>query len=83
LNPAGIDGELATTALPTPVGNVSVTFAGIPSAQILYDGPIPNIAEGFWQINAVLPNGLGSGPVAVQVSVGGRASQSSLMIYVR
>lgn len=81
--PPGVDGALATTVFPVPTGTINVMFDGAPSPSIAFKGPIPEIAEGFWQINAQLPTGIAPGPHAVQVSVNGRNSQGSLMIYTK
>jgi uncharacterized protein (TIGR03437 family) len=84
-NPPGVDGRLATSVFPVPAGELSITIGGIPVAasDILFKGPIPNIAEGFWQINVRLPATLGAGTHAVKVTVAGRSSQDNLTLVVK
>ena len=83
LSPALPDGTLVTTTLPTPTQNVGVTFDGIPAASIAYQGPIPQLVVGFWQLNVVLPPSLGSGTHAVIVTVGSAQSQANLTVAVK
>jgi uncharacterized protein (TIGR03437 family) len=83
--PPGVDGRLANSVFPIPAGDLSITVGGIPVAasDILFKGPIPSIAEGFWQINIRLPVTLGPGTHAVRVTVAGRSSQDNLTLTVK
>jgi len=84
-NPAGLDGRLAASPFAVPSGNLTITFGGIAvaPADILFKGPIPTIAEGFWQINVRLPAALGAGTYPVKVAIDGRASQDNLTLVIQ
>lgn len=73
-NPAGSTGQfwplapLAALTLP-----VSVTIGG-ENAAVVYSGSAPTLESGFFQINAILPGDLASGPAPLTVSIGGMPS---------
>ncbi len=70
----GIDGSIAI--LPRHSGNLaSLTIGGQP-AQILYAGVAPYQVWGVFQVNALVPKGIASGPQAVVLTVG-QASNAS------
>ena len=52
-----------------PLAQVSLTIGGQP-ATLLYAGPAPFMVLGVIQINAVVPEGIGSGPQPVVLTVG-------------
>jgi uncharacterized protein (TIGR03437 family) len=83
--PASKDGALASLTPPFPVlatQPVTVTIGGI-SAQVVYAGPAPGSINGLTQINAVVPNGVKSGPsIPVVVTIGGVPSQGNLSMAV-
>lgn len=81
-NPLGIDGLLAGDILPTPVLPVSVTIGG-QAAKVLYAGAAPGLVAGVMQVNALVPEGIHSGAVPVQLKVGNGTSQNGVMISVR
>jgi uncharacterized protein (TIGR03437 family) len=55
---------------------VSVTIGG-QAAQVLYAGAAPGQVAGVLQINAVVPDGAGLGPVFAYVTVGSKSSPSA------
>jgi uncharacterized protein (TIGR03437 family) len=78
--PAGIDGFLpSATTLSHPIGGVSVFFNQF-SAQVLYAGTAS--FDGFFQVNAVVPDGVTPGAVPITLTVGGVASPT-LNVYVK
>jgi len=54
-----------------PAAPVSLTIGGKP-AKILFAGAAPYEAAGMLQINAIIPNGIGSGPQPVVLTIGNR-----------
>lgn len=70
------DGSVIPDASVTPVAPVSVTIGGRP-AQILYAGAAPSLVSGVLQVNAVVPEGIGSGaqPVVLTIGRNGNAQQ--------
>ncbi len=80
-SPAGITGKLAAPPYPVPVQAVSVSIGGQPAA-ILYAGGAPGFA-GLMQVNARIPESLGSGPQPVELTVGSATSQAGVVITVR
>jgi trimeric autotransporter adhesin len=84
-DPAGTDGGLAPTAEPLPrvVLPVSVTIGGA-QAQVLYAGGAPGLVDGLIQINAVVPQGIASGPsVPLVVQIGDSQSQPGITMAVQ
>jgi uncharacterized protein (TIGR03437 family) len=80
--PGGVDGQMATLALPAPRLPVTVTVDGR-NAQILYAGAAPGEVAGMMQINIVLPSGLAAGDIPITFSVGAAASQAGLTVAVK
>jgi trimeric autotransporter adhesin len=58
-----------------PTAPVSVTIAGQP-AQVIYAGAIPYEVFGMLQVNAIVPNGIGSGPQPVVLTIGANNNAS-------
>ena len=75
-NPAGVDGQFASTVYPKPVLPVTVTVDG-KAATVLYAGAAPQQVAGLFQLNIKLPDGVSSGAVPVVVTVGSRSSVPS------
>jgi uncharacterized protein (TIGR03437 family) len=76
LSPGGVTGSVTplTPPFPTPVATpVSVTIGGAP-ATILYAGEAPGLVSGVLQVNAVVPQGIGSGPQLLVLTVGNNSS---------
>jgi uncharacterized protein (TIGR03437 family) len=69
-----VDGSIYLTSagppyIPRPAGPVSLTIGG-QAARILYMGPAPYQVFGMLQVNAVVPEGIGSGPQPVVLTIG-------------
>jgi uncharacterized protein (TIGR03437 family) len=75
LGPVHADGNLFKTD-----SAVQVFVAGQP-AQVLYSGYAGGY-EGLYQVNAMMPAGVPSGPQRVSIEVGGKRS-NEVLIYVR
>jgi len=72
----GVDGAVATVLqLYPPLAMMGLTIGGQP-AQILYGGLAPYQVWGMFQVNARIPEGIGSGPQPVVLTVG-QASNAS------
>ncbi|HEV2690014.1 MAG TPA: hypothetical protein VGV35_15750, partial [Bryobacteraceae bacterium] len=54
---------------PKPIANVAVSIGGAP-AQIFYAGEAPTLVSGVLQVNAVIPQTVGSGPQTVLLTIG-------------
>jgi uncharacterized protein (TIGR03437 family) len=80
-NPAGVDGQIATSVFPKPVAPVSVTIGGV-NATVLYAGAAPQVMAGVFQLNVRVPATLQPGPAPVVVTVGGASSRSDVTITV-
>jgi len=78
--PGGIDGFVPSAAnLAKPNGTVAVSI-GQMNASVLYAGTAS--FDGFFQVNAVIPQGLAPGSVPITLTVGGAASPT-LTIFVK
>ena len=61
---------------------VSATVGGLP-ADVLYAGEAPGLTRGMQQINVRIPDGAGSGPVAIQINVGGQSTQNGVTVFLQ
>jgi uncharacterized protein (TIGR03437 family) len=68
---------LAETVIP-----VNVTIGGMP-AQVIYAGSAPGQIAGVMQVEAVVPAGAGTGPVAVLLAASGATSQAGATINLK
>jgi len=68
-NEAFLDGSVSMIPRNFDYSQVSLTIGGQPP-RILYGGSAPYRVWGMVQVNAVVPNGLGSGPQPVVLTVG-------------
>jgi uncharacterized protein (TIGR03437 family) len=86
-SPGGSSGAITPGRLPTPTPTlpVTVTIGGVsvPASDILFAGEAPGAVSGVLQVNARVPAGAGTGPVAVVIRVGGTASQSNVTVSLR
>lgn len=82
-NPASADASI-TTGTPALVAQpVVVTIGGIP-AQVTYAGGAPGAVAGLTQINAMVPNGVASGPVVpITVQIGGTPAQAGVTVSIQ
>jgi uncharacterized protein (TIGR03437 family) len=79
-SPGGIDGFLPTAAtLSKPNAAVAVSIGQI-NAAVLYAGTAS--FDGFFQVNAVIPQSLSPGSVPITLTVGAAASPT-LTVYVK
>lgn len=60
--------------LPRPVADISVTIGGQP-AQISYAGEAPTLVSGVLQVNAMVPQNIGSGPQLVVLTIGANSNR--------
>jgi uncharacterized protein (TIGR03437 family) len=81
-NPRGVDGRIAATVFPKPLGDVKVTIGGI-VANVAYAGAAPFEVAGVFQVNVTIPPGVPSGAVPVVVSVGTASTQAGLTVSVK
>ena len=82
-SPAGQTGAVTGSAGSSPVLHLTVTIGGI-EAPLQFAGSAPDAVAGLFQVNAVVPQGIPSGPaVPLVLSVGGVASQGSVTIAVQ
>jgi len=73
-SPLGVNGELATTPLPSPVLPVTATVGGLP-AVVQYKGAVPGEVAGLMQVNVLIPAGVTPGGyVPVVLTVGSVAT---------
>ena len=86
--PQGVTGALTTVTLPPP----QVTPAPLAAIQILingqpalytYAGEAPGMVAGVMQLNVQIPAYAPSGPLSIQVSIGGTMSQSGITVSVQ
>jgi uncharacterized protein (TIGR03437 family) len=81
--PTGVDGQVTGSTLSHPLLAVSVQIGGLTS-NVLYAGSAPGLISGLIQVNALVPDGVVSGPsVPVLLTVGTAASQSGIIIAVQ
>jgi uncharacterized protein (TIGR03437 family) len=81
-NPPGQDGRVIVTDLRRPLLPVTATIGGRP-AEVTYLGSAPFLVSGVFQANIRIPEDIDPGPVAVEIKVGGVATQSGITIVVR
>jgi len=81
-----LDGLVMVNVLQPPIvpkAAVSLTIGGQP-AQILYAGAAPYIVSGVMQVNAVVPDGIGSGPQPIVLTIGSNNnSQQNVTVVVQ
>ena len=72
------------TSFPAPVNNVSVKIGGASVTTFNYIGEAPGLVAGVLQINAVIPQGIGSGPQTVELNIGGASNnQQTITVAVQ
>jgi uncharacterized protein (TIGR03437 family) len=79
--PAGRTGAVGT-ASHAIAASVAVKIGG-QDARVTYAGAAPFAVQGVYQVNAVVPQTASSGSVSLEVSVGGTASQSAVLMHVQ
>ena len=63
------DGSILLDTMTRPTAPVSLTIGGQP-ARILYAGAAPYLISGVLQVNAIVPDNIGSGPQPLVLTVG-------------
>jgi uncharacterized protein (TIGR03437 family) len=67
------DGSILLDTLTLPIAPVSLTIGGQP-ARILYAGAAPFLISGVLQVNAIVPNNIGSGPQPLVLTIGNNSN---------
>ena len=80
--PGGVDGAF-TQGLGSTQQKSSRSPSGVYKAAVEFAGPAPQAIAGLFQLNAVVPSGLPSGPVPVIVSFGAASSQPGVTVFVK
>jgi uncharacterized protein (TIGR03437 family) len=87
-SPAGVTGAITTATLPPPqvtpepMQLIQVSIGG-QQALWTYIGEAPGMVAGVMQLNVQIPAGVPSGPLSIQVSVGGNMSQNGITVSVQ
>ncbi len=87
-SPQGVTGAITTVTLPppqvtpAPVRPIQVWIGGQP-ALYTYAGEAPGMVAGVMQLNVQIPANAPSGPLSIQVSIGGNMSQSGITVSVQ
>jgi uncharacterized protein (TIGR03437 family) len=87
-NPPSITGAITTPNLPAPQVTpapllpIGVLVNGQP-ALYTYAGEAPGMVAGVMQLNVQIPASAPSGPLSIQVSIGGTMSQSGITVSVQ
>jgi uncharacterized protein (TIGR03437 family) len=83
LNPPGVNGEVTST-IKRPLAAVSIRVGGVDVTDIPFAGAAPGLVQGVLQINFVMPaNAPTGGAVPIEVTIGGRPSQTGMTVAVR
>ena len=82
-SPAGVTGAVyGSSLLRYPTASVVVRIGGV-TADVLYSGSAPGMVAGALQINARIPQSVGTGAIPVEVQIGGVTSQSGVTVAVQ
>jgi uncharacterized protein (TIGR03437 family) len=87
-SPQGVTGAITTVTLPppqvtpAPVQPIQVWING-QQALYMYAGEAPGMVAGVMQINVQIPASAPSGPLSIQVSIGGNISQTGITVSVQ
>jgi trimeric autotransporter adhesin len=79
--PAGVDGKVTGTVLPTPAAPVTATIGGV-AATVQFAGEAPNDVAGIMQVNVTVPANLPAGALSLVLTVGAASSQPGVTIAV-
>jgi uncharacterized protein (TIGR03437 family) len=80
--PPGDDGLVEGNVFRTLVAPAIMTIGGMP-ATVTYAGSSPGQLSGVMQVQSVVPNGAGTGAVAVVLMIGSASSQTNATIYLK
>ena len=87
-SPPSVTGAITTVSLPppqvtpAPVQLIQVWINGQPTPYT-YAGEAPDMIAGVMQLNVQIPSAAPSGPLSIQVSVGGNMSQNGITVTVQ
>jgi uncharacterized protein (TIGR03437 family) len=87
-SPQGVTGAITAVNLPppqvtpAPLQSIQVWVGGQP-ALYTYAGEAPGMVAGLMQLNVQIPASAPSGPLSVQVSIGGNVSQTGITVSVQ
>ena len=81
-DPVLADGQVVGDILATPLAQVSVTIGG-QKAQVAYAGSGPGLLTGILQVEAIVPQGAGTGAVPVSLTIGSTSSQTGATIVLK
>ena len=87
-SPQGVTGKITTVTLPppqvtpAPMQLIQVSIGG-QQALWTYAGEAPGMVAGVMQLNVQIPANVPSGPLLIQVSIGGNMSQSGITVSVQ
>jgi uncharacterized protein (TIGR03118 family) len=82
-DPLGVDGAKSSSlVLAETVAPVTVTIGG-KTALVVYAGSAPGQIAGIMQVEAVVPAGVGTGPIPVVVTAGGNSSQAGATVNLK
>lgn len=81
-NPSGEDGAVTTGILRTPQLPVSLKIGG-QTADVVYAGSAPSMVSSILQVEAIVPNGAGTGEVPVVLTVGTAGSQAGVTVALK
>lgn len=82
-DPPGVNGQIAATSYPKPRQGVSVTIGGQAAPEILYQGAVPGVVAGVFQINVRVPENIAAGAQLVVVKIGNNSSQANLTVAIQ
>ena len=87
-SPQPVTGAITTVTLPPPQVTpapsqaIQVLIGGQP-ALYTYAGEAPGMVAGVMQLNVQIPSSVPSGPLSIQVSIGGNTSQNGVTVSVQ
>ena len=76
------NGSILLDTATRPAAPVSLTIGG-QSAFLLYAGAAPFLSSGMVQVNAIVPDGIGSGPQPVVLTIGQSSNSQQVTVAVK
>jgi uncharacterized protein (TIGR03437 family) len=70
------------SVFPHTTAMVTATIEGV-AAQVLYAGAAPQALSGLLQVNVVVPAGVRSGEVPIQIKIGAASSSAGVTVFVQ
>ncbi|HJZ96086.1 MAG TPA: hypothetical protein VKE70_06245 [Candidatus Solibacter sp.] len=86
-SPAGVTGKVTTVSstppiTPGPLLPIAITIGG-QGANYSFAGEAPGLVSGVLQLNVTVPTNVGTGDLALVVSIGGNTTQTGVTVSVR